>query len=84
MPCKLNRRVCRETSDSIFERGQVRKVIVELEAGGSLMRLRLKGQRKHYDLTYADLFRHAVRLHVAHEKFRKAKERELKRKERAA
>lgn len=82
MPARLNRRVVRETADGIFERGQYRRVIVELEQGGSILRLRLKGQRRSYPITYAELFRWAVKIKVLADKRAKAAEREERRKAR--
>lgn len=83
MPARLNRRVVRETGDMVFERGQARRVVVELEAGGKLLWLRLGGQRRRYPVTYAELYRWAVRLKVAADKRLKQLEREARRKERA-
>lgn len=80
MPVKLNRRVVRETAASVYERGELRRVIVQLEAGGSLLNVRLKGQRKCYPVTYAELFKWAVRCKVDSDKRIKAKEREANRK----
>lgn len=65
MPSKLTRRVIRETAGALYQKGQLRPVIVELEAGGALLRLRLKGQRTSYPLTYAELYKHAVRVEIA-------------------
>ena len=84
MAVQLNRRVVRQTSAAIRSRGADRLVIVELEQGGNLLWLRLKGQKTRYPLTYAELYIHACRIHLAAEKKRKALERAAKRKERAA
>jgi hypothetical protein len=76
MPAKLNRRVARETAAGIYARAKLRPVIIELEAGGALLRLRLKGQRRTYALTYGELYRHAVRIHIAADKLAKTKARQ--------
>jgi hypothetical protein len=80
MPAKLTRRVVRETAAQVYSRGESRAVVVELEAGGSLAWLRLKGMRSKYPLTYGELYTHAVRIFVDAEKRRKAKERAESRK----
>lgn len=55
-----------ETENSIFERGRARKVIVE--ARPAYARVRLKGYRRGFLISYAAVYHAAVRMAVEEER----------------
>jgi len=75
----LHRLYRRESSASVFSRGRYRPVVVILEPPGTLLGLRLKGERKTYYLPLAWCFCEAVRRTVAAEKSAKRKTRKERR-----
>lgn len=64
----LTRKVRRESSASVFSRGRSRPVVVILEPPGTLLGLRLKGERKTYHLPLSWCYCEAVRRTVAVER----------------
>ena len=64
----LRRNLSRVSSASVFSRGRYRPVVVILEPPGTLLGLRLKGERRTYHLPLAWCFCEAVRRTVATEK----------------
>lgn len=78
MPTELKRRLVRETSTALHSRGESRRIIVELEAGGQVMFVRLKGSRKRFPVAYSSLYTWAVQNWVLAERRRKAAERRAK------
>ena len=75
----LRRHLRRVSSASVFSRGRYRPVVVILEPPGTLLGLRLKGERKTYYLPLAWCFCEAVRRTVAAEKSAKRKTRKERR-----
>ena len=75
----LRRHLRRVSSASVFSRGRYRPVVVVLEPPGTLLGLRLKGERKTYPLPLAWCFCEAVRRTVATEKAAKRKTRKEQR-----
>ena len=75
----LHRLYRRESSASVFSRGRYRPVVVILEPPGTLLGLRLKGERRTYHLPLAWCFCEAVRRTVAAEKSAKRKTRKERR-----
>ena len=75
----LRRNLRRVSSASVFSRGRYRPVVVVLEPPGTLLGLRLKGERKTYHLPLAWCFCEAVRRTVATEKAAKRKTRKEQR-----
>ncbi len=74
----LNKRKSRltfETSDAVRERGKLREVIIE--ATEYTASVRLKGTRKRFEISWAGIYNHAVRVAVekarAEKKARKQK-----------
>lgn len=57
----LERPITRETSTIDTTRSGRRMLIVRLEAGGKLLRIRPKGTRRWYSIDYASIYRLAVR-----------------------
>ena len=53
-----------ETEATVFDKGQHRPVIVEIE--GRVLRLRAKGLRDRYALNLSDLYVRALRQHHGH------------------
>lgn len=78
MVTKLNRPVTRETTF----RYQGRAIIVRLEEGGKVIRVKSKGRRQWYTATVEQLFWIACRNFAAEIKAAKKKAREERRKER--
>jgi len=64
----LRRNLSRVSSASVFSRGRYRPVVVILEPPGTLLGLRLKGERRTYHLPLAWCFCEAVRRTVAAER----------------
>ena len=64
----LRRNLSRVSSAAVFSRGRYRPVVVVLEPPGTLLGLRLKGERKTYHLPLAWCFCEAVRRTVAAER----------------
>jgi hypothetical protein len=60
----LDRAICRETNVIDTTRGGRRRLIVKLEAGGRLLRIRPKGTRRWYDIDFASIYRMAVMAHA--------------------
>ena len=64
----LRRRYRRVSSAAVFSRGRYRPVVVILEPPGTLLGLRLKGERRTYHLPLAWCYTEAVRRTVAVER----------------
>ena len=64
----LRRNLSRVSSASVFSRGRYRPVVVILEPPGTLLGLRLKGERRTYHLPLAWCYTEAVRRTVAAER----------------
>ena len=66
MTTKLNKPIRRESEASIFDRGELRYVIVSIEParGGASVGFRLKGTRDTFRLPVASLFVRAVEHHT--------------------
>ncbi len=75
MPVELTRAVTRTTSTIDTTRGGRRYLVVRLEEGGKLVRIRPKGTRTWYSVTYADVYRLAVRNRAQELKAEKAARR---------
>jgi len=75
----LRRNLSRVSSASVFSRGRYRPVVVVLEPPGTLLGLRLKGERKTYHLPLAWCYTEAVRRTVAAEKAANRKARKERR-----
>lgn len=59
------RPVKRETREIDTTRGGRRPLVVMLAEGGKILRIRPKGTRRWYSVTYADIYRLAVRGRAA-------------------
>jgi len=75
----LRRRYRRVSSAAVFSRGRYRPVVVILEPPGTLLGLRLKGERRTYHLPLAWCYTEAVRRTVAAERAAKCKARKERR-----
>ena len=64
----LRRHLRRVSSAAVFSRGRYRPVVVILEPPGTLLGLRLKGERRTYHLPLAWCYTEAVRRTVAAER----------------
>lgn len=71
--------VIRQTHGGVFEKSQLRPVIVSIEPP-NLIGFRLKGNKRKYYLTAEGAYLQAVKAFVAHEKAEKVKARKEKRK----
>ena len=60
-----DRPVKRETREIDTTRAGRRRLVVLLEVGGKLIRIKPKGTRRWYSVTYADVFRLAVKCRAA-------------------
>ena len=75
----LRRHLRRVSSAAVFSRGRYRPVVVILEPPGTLLGLRLKGERRTYHLPVAWCYTEAVRRTVAAEKAANRKARKEQR-----
>ena len=75
----LRRLYRRVSSASVFSRGRYRPVVVILEPPGTLLGLRLKGERRTYYLNLSWCYTEAVRRTVAAEKAANRKTRKERR-----
>ena len=77
------RAIRRETNTIDHTRGGRRLLIVKLEIGGKLVRIKPKGTRKWFTIDYATIYRLAVMAHarqaMAEKKAAKAERRKLAR-----
>lgn len=78
----VTRALCRETCASQFSRGRSKPILVILEPPGTLIRLRLKGERRSVAIRVADLYFLACQADVRAKKLARKLEREAKRKAR--
>lgn len=77
----LDRPVTRETSTIDGTRGGRRYLIVRLEEGGRVLKIRPKGTRRWFALDYNTIYQQAIRAYARDLAARKKEEREAKRKE---
>lgn len=64
----LRRRLRRESASRVFSQGRSRPIVVILEPPGTLLGLRLKGERRTYQLPLDWCYTMAIRMSVAEEK----------------
>ena len=76
----VTRPVRRETMARQYSRGQNRPVCIILEPPGTLIRLRLKGERRSVAIRVADVYALAVRGEALAKKAAKKAERDAKKK----
>ncbi len=75
MATKLTRRVIRETSTV----AGARPIMLMLEVGGRVIRLKEKGRRRWFTVDIGSVFRLAVRAELGADKLKRRQERQAKR-----
>lgn len=65
-----------QTASAVWERGENRPVVIEAHAAFCLVRL--KGMRKSYIITYAQVFNKAVKMEVEAERREKREKKKAK------
>lgn len=76
---ELTRRVRRKTSASAVSRGRRKEIIIEIAPPGTILTMRLAGERRRYSLAIADLYPLAVRAESLARKAAKAAARKARR-----
>jgi hypothetical protein len=77
------RPVKRETREIDSTRSGRRRLIVLLEVGGKLLRIKPKGTRRWFSVSYADVYRLAVKAYATELRQRTAEERKARKAVRA-